>query len=403
MAYSYDLPVVLTAAGAQPTPPATLQSQELAYATSVDPGLTTNLPALLLEDISSTNVGGLVVADAARVDTLNGLTPDAANVALLNQLGQIYGVTQGTPTNTSVNVVFSGTVGYVINAGFLVSDGTNTYAVQGGTVIASGGSSGPVTAVAVNQGSWAVGVGTVTQLQTSIPGTITLTVTNPNAGTPGSLTGETYSSYRTRILQAGLAASVGTPRYIKTLLMQQAGLDSWQVSVQQASPGIRIIVVGGDVYQVAYAIFQSVADVSQLVGSAIDSGRNVTTGLNDYPDTYSVLSVASPQQTVTMAIVWNTVLSGFTGGGAFQSLVQQPLADYINTLAPGEVINILEMNDIFSAAVAASLDPSLLTRLVFTVSINGTPTDPGTGTYAITGDAESYFYTTPSAITVTQG
>ena len=36
----YDLPVVLTAAGAQPTPPATLNAQILAYATAESPGLT---------------------------------------------------------------------------------------------------------------------------------------------------------------------------------------------------------------------------------------------------------------------------------------------------------------------------------------------------------------------------
>ncbi len=403
MAYQYDLPVILTAAGAQPTPPATLQQQLLAYAEAQSPGLTAGLPALLIEDISSTATGALVEIDAARVEALNNLTPNAANVALLQQLGAVYGPTQGTPTNTSVDVVFSGTVGYLITKGFLVGDGTNVYQLQDGTVIASSGSSPTVTVVAVNPGSFGVPSGTVTQLLTSVPDTITLSVTNASAGTPGSVLGESFSSYRTRIMQAGLAACVGTPRFIKTQVCDIAGLTANQVSVQQASPGIRVIVVGGDAYLVAYAIFTAVADVSQLVGSAINTARNVTTGLNDYPNTYSVLSVASPQQTVTMAITWNTVLSGFTGGGAFQGLVQQPLVDYINGLAPGQVINVLEMNDIFSAAVADVLDPSLLTRLVFTVSINGTVVAPGTGTYAISGDAESYFYAVTTGVTLTQG
>ena len=404
MVYQYDLPVTITAAGPQPTPPATLQAQALAYVETEDPQVTTNLPGLLIEDISSTQVGALVSLDAARVEALNGISPNAANVALLNQLGAVYGAAaQGAPTNTSVNVVFSGTPGYVIPTGFLVGDGTNTYVVQyPGGVIASGGSSSALTAVAVNAGSWAVPIGTVTQLLTAYPPNITLSVTNSVAGTPGNLSGESYSSYRARIVQAGNAACVGGPRLIKTLVMNQAGLTASQVSVQQASPGIRVIVVGGDVYEVAFAIFCAVADVSQLVGHAA-GGTTVTTGLNDYPNAYSVISVAAAQQTFAATATWNTTLAGFTGGLAFPGLVQGPIAAYINALAPGQVINLLEMNNIFQAAVAGVLDPTLLTRLVWSVYINGTLVSPGSGESYIAGDAESYFYTTASAITVTQG
>lgn len=405
MAYQFDLPVVLTSAGAQPTAPATLLQQELAYVEAESPGATAALPGLLVEDISSTNVGALVVIDAARVELLSALSPNVANVALLNDLGAVYGTgPQGSPTNTSVNVTFYGTANYVIPAGFLVGDGTNTYKVQDGGIIDAGTlNSGPLNAIAVNAGSWAVPANTVTRLLTSVPPTVSLTVNNTSAGTPGSTTGESYSSYRTRIMQAGLAACVGGPRLIKTLICANAGLTASQVSVQQASPGIRVIVVGGNISAVAYAIFQAVADVSQLVGSAVSSGRNVTVSLVDYPNTYSVEYVASPLQTFTATATWNTTLSTFTGGGAFPGLVQQPIADYINGLAPGQVINLLEMNNIFQAAVADVLDPSLLTRLVWSVEINGSPVSPGAGESYIAGDAESYFSTTAASITVTQG
>lgn len=402
--YEFDLPVILTAAGAQPTPPDTLRAQELAYVENEDPSITTNLPGLMIEDISSVNVGALVVIDAARVEVLNDLSPNVANVALLGQLGGVYGVNQGGQDNTSVPVQFSGTVGFVIPQGFLVGDGTNVYQVPSGGVIGAGGTSSILTAIAVNSGSWAVAEGSVTQLITSVPAGITLSVTNPSAGTPGSATGESYSSWRTRVCNAGLAASVGTPRFIKTLICELAGLPAYAVSVQQASPGIRVIVVGGDTYQVAYAIFMSVADVSQLVGSAVNPGaRDVTVSLNDFPNSYNVLSVASPQQVVTAAATWNTEISDFTGGASFQSLVQQPIADYINSLWPGQGINLMEMNNIFQQAVSSVLPPALLTRLAWSVNINGTPTSPTSGTYLIPGDPESYFYTTPSSITAAQG
>jgi Baseplate J-like protein len=403
MSYSYDLPVTITSAGAQPTPPATLQSQEMAYVTANDPGVTSNLPGLLIEDISDTNVGAMVVLDAARVDTLNSLSPNVANVALLNQFGEVYGVSQNGPTYTSVPVIFSGTVGYVIPAGFLVSDGTHTYQVQDGGPIGSAGSSAAMTAIAVTSGSWAVPANTVTQLKSIYPPTITLSVNNTSAGTAGSTTPESYSSYRQRVVQAGLAACVGTPRFIKTQVCARAALAANAVSVQQASPsGIRVIVVGGDIYQVAYAIFTSVADVTELVGHAA-GGTDTTASLIDFPNPYSVLFVAAVAQTFSALATWNTTVSSFTGGGAFQGLIQQPISDYINSLAPGQVINLLEMNNIFQTATAGVLDPALLTRLVWAISINGTPVSPGSGESYIAGDAEGYFSCSPSDITAIQG
>lgn len=405
----FEAPIVIAAQGLQPQAPSTIQQQIIAIATDLSPGLTVNLPGIMLEDVSSTDTAAVVVIDQAKVDAVNCLTPYGANVFTLQQLAQIYlGQSQpGLATNTSVNMVFtSPNIGYVIANGFLVGDGTNTYQVQIGGVIESGGTSSPLTAICISTtASFAVPADTVTTLLTSVPSSITLSVDNPNAGTPAGAA-ETWYAFRTRVLQAGLAACVGTPRMIKTLLGIVLGAQANLISVQQASPGIRVIVGGSaDTYAIAYAIFMSVADVSQLVVSAIDTGRDVTVGLNDYPNTYSVLYVQAPVQTITMTITWNTTLSGFTGGSAFAALAQPPLVAYINSLAPGQVINVLEMNELFQEAVEGVLDSSLLTRLVFAVYINSTLTPPTSGTYAVVGDAESSCFTAldGSGITVAQG
>jgi hypothetical protein len=399
--YPFDFPVNITQQGLQPQSPTALQTQLLAAVAATNPGYTANLPGTLIEDVSSTDVAAMSIIDQAKVELVNCLTPYGANQFLLTQLGNIYGLQLGSVTNTSVVVVFSGSVGFVVNQGFLVSDGTNTYAVATGGAIGSGGTIS-LTAISVSTGSFSVGANTVTQLKTSVPLVVGLTVNNPSTGTPGS-TGETYYSFRARLLQAGLAASVGTARYIKTLLTQVSGVGANDVSVQQSGSGIRIIATGGDVYAIAYAIFCSVADIGVLLGSAINSGRNVTVSLFDYPNTYNVLYVNTQVQTVTMSIVWNTTQSNFTGGGAFAGLVQGPIAAYINQLAPGQVINVLEMNELFQEAVAGVLDPALLTRLVFSVSINSVYTPPATGTFAVSGDPESNFNCVASGITVTQG
>lgn len=401
--YSWNIPIVMTAQGLQPQSPQSLLSQLTTNVASKNPGYINNLPGTLIEDISSTDVAAIALCDQSKVELVNSLTPYGANQFLLAQLGQLY-LGQSAPglaSNTSVLVVFSGTAGYVIPNGLLISDGTYTYQVQVGGVIASTGQSVAITAIAVQSGSWGVAANTVTQILSSVAAGIT--VTNPNTGSPGG-TAETWYSFRARVLQAGLAACVSSPRFVKTLIGLLLGAQANLISVQPASGGLRIVVGGSaDTYEIANAIFMAVANIATLQGSAISSSRNVTVSLTDFPDTYSLLYVAAPVQTVTMSVTWNTTLSNFTGGGAFPSLVQQPLVDYINGLGIGQVINVMEMNEIFQQAVEEVLDSQFLTRLVFDVYINSTLVNPASGTYAISGDAESSFYAQTTGITVQQG
>src|SRR3979409_872836 len=108
------LPVVLGPDGMIPAAPADLHQQLLDAVGLLSPGYEGRLPGSLVEDITSTDVGAIVICDQARVEVVNSLTPRGANAFLLNQLGQIYGVTPGAPTNTSAFVVFTGTIGYII-------------------------------------------------------------------------------------------------------------------------------------------------------------------------------------------------------------------------------------------------------------------------------------------------
>ena len=397
-----DIPISITAQGLQPQSPDTLRSLVETAAAAQSPGYTANLPGILIEDVLSTSVASLAQIDQAKVETVNSLDPSKANVPLLLSLGAVYGVPYQQPNNTSVLMVFSGTVGYVIPNGFQVTDGTNVFSVKDGGVIASSGSSLPITAIAITPGAFSLPYNTVTQFVTSVPAGVQLTCFNTAAATPGTGS-ETYASYRSRVLDAGLASSVSTPRYIKTLLNNLTGVTQNLVSVQPGQGGLRVVAGGADPYDIAYAIFMSVSDPTDLVGSAVDPGRNVTVSLFDAPDTFPIVYVITQIQTMSMSVAWNTTLKNFTGGAAFPSLTQQPLASYLNSLAPGQVINELEMIDIFKTAVAGVINPNLITRLVFSVYINGALTQPATGTYAISGDPEGYFFINTTDITVTQG
>jgi hypothetical protein len=475
------LPTVVTSAGLTPRTPADVLASLIANVLATNPGYTANLPGSLIEDIASTDVAAVLLADTARVDLVNSLTPYGANAFILNQLGQQFGITLGAASNTSVFVQFVGTPGFVISVGFTITDGTYQYVIQDGGIIGTDrgdglGVSPLLFAVSPTTGSWAVGSGTLTSLTTSVPGGITLSVSNPQAGIP-SQAAQTEESYRAQVLNGGLANSAGTPTMLKTLLANVTGVQSRLISIIQLplNAGWEIIVGGGDPYLVGKAIFDAGVDISALVGSSITisgitkanpgvvttslnhgltngqtgvnitgsnpssynvasatvtvidqktfsygvnttgfanyvSGgvvtpnpRNVVASINDYPDTYSVPFVSPPQQTVTVTLIWNTTLPNFVSSAAVAQAGAPAIAAYINAITVGQPINVFQMQEAFEIAVSNIINPTFITRMVFTVSINGVGTSPTSGTGIIAGDPESYFFTSSSAITITQG
>jgi hypothetical protein len=264
-----NLPTVITAAGLVPTPPIELRNQLTILVSKTNPGYTNNLPGGLIEDIASTDVQALVMMDQARVEALNDLTPYGCNEFVLVLLGKVYGVMIGQPSNTSVFVQFTGLPGFVIGKGFVVGDGNHQYIIEDGGIIGTDGQSPLLYAVASLAGAWAVPAGTVVELVTPPPSGFALSVVNPEPGIP-AVSGESATQYRSRVLRAGLAASQGMARYLRTLLTNVAGVQDRLVHVKsQPGGGWMVIVGGGDPYQVAYAIYQALFDISTLVGSTI--------------------------------------------------------------------------------------------------------------------------------------
>lgn len=471
---SFSVPIVVQSSGRVSTPPATLNQNLLSLIAAGNPGFTSNLPGSLVEDISSTAVGALTICDQYVTETINSLTPAGANAFLLLQLGQLYGVPQGTTTNTSVYVVFSGTVGYPIQAGFVVSDGTYQYVVQGGGVIQSNGQSQPLNCIATVSGSWAIPAGTVTQVVTSVSNSFTVTCNNPNVGTP-SAGEQTEANYRAQVMLAGSSPGASFASTLKSNLLAVPGVQPNLISVQQQAPGWKVLVSGGDPYAVGYAIFNSGLDVSNLVGSVMTvqaitqastaqvttilnhgysvgnsvtinsanpstyngtytvqtvpsettftinlnssslgayvadsahmtpNARNVSVNINNYPDVYGITFVSPPQQTVTIQLTWNTSSPNSVSSSAVQQLAQPALANYVNGIAVGQPINQFELQNTFQTAVAPLIPANLITKMLFTVSINGVSTPPQTNTGIIAGDPESFFSCQPNNVTVTQG
>lgn len=137
-------------------------------------------------------------------------------------------------------------------------------------------------------------------------------------------------------------------------------------------------------------------------GVITPDNRNVTVNIIDYPDTYVIKFVNPPKQTVTMAIEWDTISPNFVNPNAISQLATGPLVNYVNGLQVGQPINVAVMISIFQNAVASVIPSQFLTTLTFSVNIDGVGTDPLMGTFEIVGDAESYFSTSASGISITQ-
>ena len=237
-------------------------------------------------------------------------------------LSNIYGVPYGQATNTSVQVQFSGPPGFPIPVGFTISDGNNQYVIPDGGIIASNGVSPLLSAIAVLPGSWPVPPATVINIISSVPAALSppLTVTNPYAGFPGTGS-QTPGQFRAAVLQAGLAASEGMARYMKTLLGNISGVQARLVSVRQIiasgpptyaiTGGWEVICGGADQYEVANAIWQSLFDINTLVGSTLQvtgitngSPGQVTTNILDHG--YAIGQVVNIAGVIGMIGINNT-------------------------------------------------------------------------------------------------
>jgi len=450
------------------TPPATLAAEAFAIAQGLAPGIT-SLPANLIGDMNATSAGSLSVAQQALVDLVNSVSPYTANAPILYQLGNVYGVQQGVGSNTSVYVVFSGTPGFVINVGFTVSDGTYQYTVQDGGVVGSAGVSASLYCLATTAGSWAIPANSVTQIITSVPSGIALTCDNPTVGLPGA-SAQSLQAYQAQVIQAGQAVGTGMSTLLKTALQNVPGVQSNLLSIQQVSGGWEVIVGGGDPYEVANAIYQSLFNINDLKGSqgfigtgsisgttlnisAVTSGTlavgsviagtgvtfgttitafgsgsggtgtytvnksqttsstTITTGgsteivsINDFPDTYNITFVVPVQQVVGITVTWNTIPgTNLISNNVVTSLIQPPIIEYINGIYVNQPISLLELQDIFQAAVSSILQPTSISRLTFALTIDGNTAAPESNHVIIYGNAEGYFYTQASNITVVQG
>jgi hypothetical protein len=389
--------------GATPQATTDLRDNLDAKISAVLPDYTSGLPKSLVEDVLTTGTYIVSQCDQSYIDDINSISSTTANMPILVQIANQAGI-QGmsVPSRTSVYCVFSSTVGLVIPQGFLVSDGTYQYEVQDGGIIGSGGVSIPLYCLATQDGAWAIAVGAVNETITGSPTGFTITVTNPSTGTPAG-EAETEAQFRWRVNRAMTVGGQGMATMLKQLLYQVSGVQQRLVSVRQQAGGLwSIICGGGDPLQVANAIFSAVFDIANLTGSTT-TARNITQAIYDFPDIYTIPWINPPMQTVAITVIWNSSSVYLVSNSAVQLLAAPALIAYINSIGVGQPINDLLMANVFKDSIKDIIDPNLITRLIFDVSINGVGVSVDVGTHIYSSEPESYFYAATGSMTINNG
>jgi hypothetical protein len=135
-------------------------------------------------------------------------------------------------------------------------------------------------------------------------------------------------------------------------------------------------------------------------GTLTPNPRNIVTSLNYFPDTYSIVFVNPPQQTVTMTINWLSIAANFVPAATVTAAVQPAIVAYVNSVYVGKPMSLLQLKDAFISALPTSIPESSISKLIFSVYINGVLTAPSGGNELIYGDLESYFFAVNSGINV---
>lgn len=387
--------MIVTETQAIQTGAATLRQDVVTHCVNNDSNFT-DLPASLVEDLISVMTKGMMQVDAIGVEAINSVAASTMHGATLHALGQERGLFRGEAVNTAVYVRFTGDKGMYIEPGLTVTDGAHQYYTQHSTVLDSTGVSPLVYCYATEPGAWAIPTNSVDAIATSVPKYQTLTCTNPSPGIPGE-SQETTGVYRERVIAAGLGAT-GSPNYLKSELLKIPGVQERLVDIRPD----RIIVGGGDNFLVAGAIAESVLHFG-LLGSEIDSNRDIITPIKSLPDIYKITYINPPLQRLGLRITWNSAYATDLMQTSIAALAAPNILTYINSIKVRDPLNVDILKEIFIDSVVSILPKPTINRLLVDVYIDGVLTPLDTGKNTVSGDIEGYFYANDSDIEVVRG
>lgn len=274
--------------------------------------------------------------NAQAIATYNQFNPNTAVGVGLDSAVKTNGISRHTATNSTVDLVLIGQAGTVITNGVATDDNENRWLLPDQVIIPVSGEI-TVTATAEEVGAIEASPNTITQI-----GTPTLgwqSVNNPTSATVGVAV-ETDVELRQRQSRSTELPSVSLWEGIIASLLNLEGVtrvsgvkNDEDATSDEGVPGhtIAMIVDGGDVDEIGKTIFLK---KGEGVGTF---GTTQTT----YIDTYGFPNVIKfSRPTIVNAYVTLTITPSSIYISTVADEIKQRIADYINSLAIGESVNI---------------------------------------------------------------
>lgn len=274
--------------------------------------------------------------NAQAIATYNQFNPNTAVGVGLDSAVKTNGIERQEATNSTADLVLIGQAGTVINNGIASDDAGTNWLLPEQVVIPVSGEI-TVTATAGEVGDIEASPNTITQIVTPTLGW--QSVNNPNQAVVGVAV-ETDAQLRTRQARSTELASVSLWEGIIASLLNLEGVtrvsgvkNDEDASSDEGVPGhtVAMIVDGGDVDEIGKTIFLK---KGEGVGTF---GTTQTT----YIDTYGFPNVIkfSRPTIVNVYVTLNiTPASAYLSTAADE--IKSRIADYINSLAIGEDVNI---------------------------------------------------------------
>jgi len=274
--------------------------------------------------------------NAQAIAIYNQFNPNTAVGVGLDSAVKTNGISRHTATNSTVDLVLIGQAGTVITNGVATDDNENRWLLPDQVIIPVSGEI-TVTATAEEVGAIEASPNTITQI-----GTPTLgwqSVNNPTSATVGVAV-ETDVELRQRQSRSTELPSVSLWEGIIASLLNLEGVtrvsgvkNDEDTTSDEGVPGhtIAMIVDGGDVDEIGKTIFLK---KGEGVGTF---GTTETT----YIDSYGFPNVIKfSRPTVVNVYVTLTISPASTYLSTAADEIKQRIADYINSLAIGESVNI---------------------------------------------------------------
>ncbi|HIF6258343.1 TPA: baseplate J/gp47 family protein [Enterobacter ludwigii] len=276
----------------------------------------------------------LAVHDAnnTAISVYNCFSPATGYGAALTSNVKINGIARRGATNSTVDLVLTGTAGTSITNGTVKDTNNVIWRLPASVSIGVGGTV-TVTATCSNSGAVAALAGTITTINTPTRGWVS--VTNPAAATVGA-PAETDAELRIRQGQSVALPSLTPFEGVDGAIANVAGVtrhklyenDTGATDSNGLPPhSISAIVDGGDVTEIAQTIRGNKGQ-----GTATYGTTSVTV-----PDTYGNPHVISFSRSTDVPIYGHITLKAFTGYTSQIGVqIQQAVADYINGLTIGD-------------------------------------------------------------------